>query len=278
MPDVIKVVFRGGGKHYYFSASGFDIKPGHWVVTETDNGLWLGRAISYPKKIGESEFELPIKNIVRIATSEDIEQHIKNRKESHKYFNVCKELIKELGIGMKLVNADLSLDGKHITFHFTAEQRVDFRELLKKLCSRIKKKIELRQVGVRDEAKIIGGFGSCGCFMCCTQFLSDFEPVSIKMAKEQNLPLNPNKISGVCGRLMCCLKYESDHYKEFMERVPERGTKVQLPQGAAVIIDFNVPKQSAILSLENGIHVELPVQELLEVYSLGSSGNLRAPA
>lgn len=275
MLEVIKVVFRNGGKHYIFSSSGLDIEPRQWVVIETDNGSELGKSISHPQEFDESEFDKQIKSIARIATEEDLEQYAKNKKFAWKYFDICKKLIKELSLEMKLINADLSLDGKHVTFHFTAEQRIDFRELLKKLCSRIKKKIELRQVGVRDEAKIVGGFGSCGCFMCCTQFLSDFAPVSIKMAKEQNLPLNPSKISGVCGRLMCCLKYESDCYKDFMEKAPGKGTEIKLPQGTATIVDFNVIKESAILSLENGLCVEMPVAEL--PYSCGNSGNLRAP-
>lgn len=276
MSDVVKIVFRNGGKHYSFSSDGLDVKPGQWVVIETDNGLQLGKAVSHCQEIYESEPERHFKSIARIATEEDIEQYSENKKYARKYFDICKNLIKELGLEMKLINTDLSLDGKHVTFHFTAEQRIDFRELLKKLCSRIKKKIELRQVGVRDEAKIMGGFGSCGCFMCCTQFLSDFAPVSIKMAKEQNLPLNPDKISGICGRLMCCLKYESDHYREFMKRAPEKGTEIQLPQGTATVVDFNVTKGSAVLFLENGLSVEMPIDEIN--YSRGDNGNLRAPA
>lgn len=262
MPEAVKVVFRSGGKQYYFSTNDLEIVRSQTVVVETEYGPELGMVISDPEEINKSQVDSPLKQIIRIATEADQKKKCENKKKVQGYFATCKKLIREQGVDMKLISAELSLDEKRVTFFFTAEQRVDFRELLKKLCSDIKKKIELKQVGVRDEARIIGGFGACGCFMCCNMFISDFDPVSIKMAKEQNLPLNPNKISGACGRLMCCLKYEFDHYHEFSKKAPPRGREVKVEQGKGRITDFNAIKETAIVTLETGIHVEVPISEL----------------
>lgn len=262
MPEAVKVVFRSGGKHYFFSTNDIEIVQGQWVVVETEQGAEIGKVISAPESIEKSQVDTPLKQIIRTATEADQKTKCENKHKASEYFQRCKKLIRDQGMAMKLISAELSLDGKRVTFYFTAEQRVDFRELLKKLCSEIKKKIELKQVGVRDEARITGGFGACGCFMCCNQFISDFEPVSIKMAKEQNLPLNPNKISGACGRLMCCLKYEFDHYHDFMKKAPQRGRDVKIEQGRGRITDFNAIKQTAIVTLETGLHVEVPISEL----------------
>lgn len=262
MPEAVKIVFRSGGKQYFFSANDIEVVAGQIVVVETDKGEELGKAVSGPEQIDGSGIGSPLKNVLRIANETDQKSKCENKKKAQEYFQTCKRLIKDQNMDMKLINAEVSLDGKRVSFFFTAEQRVDFRELLKKLCSDTKKKIELKQVGVRDEARILGGFGSCGCFMCCNQFISDFDPVSIKMAKEQNLPLNPNKISGACGRLMCCLKYEHAHYNEFMKKAPRRGKEVKVPQGIGRITDINAIKQTAILTLESGMHIEVPISEI----------------
>ncbi|MDI6821870.1 MAG: stage 0 sporulation family protein [Actinomycetota bacterium] len=220
MPRVVGVVFREAGKVYYFNPRRLDLKVGDNVIVKTSRGLEFGEVVMLPQDIPEDELTAPLKKVIRKATQEDRTQVEKNRAKEKEAFETCEEKIKEHGLPMKLVDVEYVFDKSRIVFYFTAEERVDFRALVKDLASIFRTRIELRQIGVRDEAKMIGGIGPCGRRLCCTLFLSDFEPVSIRMAKEQDLPLNPLKISGICGRLMCCLKYEYEWYKEFKSKAP----------------------------------------------------------
>lgn len=260
MPTAVKVAFRPGGKAYHFSPADLDLKYGEEVIVKTEKGLEVARVVSCPSDIEEKDLVSPLKDIIRIATDEDRAKIEKHKKLEDEYYHVCKTKARKLNLEMKIINAELSFDGKSTTFHFLAEQRVDFRQLVKELNTELKVKVELRQIGVRDEAKFIGGFGCCGQRLCCTQFMCDFDPVSIKMAKEQNLPLNPNKISGNCGRLMCCLKYENEVYKEFKKRAPRVGSKVKTPEGRGEVCEVNTLKESLLVALENGTRQEYPLE------------------
>ncbi len=212
MVKVVGVRFKPAGKIYYFDPGELSVEKDMNVVVETVRGLEFGTAVIGPREVSEEEVVLPLKKVVRIATPEDAEQLQSNKSKEVEAKEICLKKIAEHGLPMKLIDVEYTFDGNKVIFYFTAEGRVDFRELVKDLASVFRTRIELRQIGVRDEAKMIGGIGSCGRVLCCTSFLGDFEPVSIRMAKNQNLSLNPTKISGICGRLMCCLKYESEGY------------------------------------------------------------------
>ena len=226
MVKVIGVSFRGGGKVYYFSTENLPVKRGLHVIVETARGTEFGTAVGEIKEIDEAEFSAPIKPILRIATKRDEEQEAANREKEMKAIRICKEKILEHKLDMKLIGAEYTFDSSKVLFYFTADGRVDFRELVKDLAGVFRTRIELRQIGVRDETKVLGGIGVCGRPLCCHIYLSDFAPVSIKMAKEQNLSLNPTKISGVCGRLMCCLKNEEDTYEYLNRLMPGVGDPV----------------------------------------------------
>ncbi len=226
MVTVVGVRFKKAGKVYYFDPSDLDIDLGDKVILETARGLEFGEVVVGPKQVSEEEVVQPLKQVVRIATEED-EEHVKeNIEKAQKAMKIGLEKIEKHGLPMKLIDVEYTFDDSKLIFYFTADGRIDFRELVKDLASVFKTRIELRQIGVRDEAKMLGGLGPCGRTLCCSTFLGDFEPVSIKMAKEQNLSLNPTKISGICGRLMCCLKYESELYKDKPAAVlPKYGSK-----------------------------------------------------
>ncbi|PKM87137.1 MAG: hypothetical protein CVU87_10230 [Firmicutes bacterium HGW-Firmicutes-12] len=213
MVKVVGVRFKPAGKIYYFDPADFDIPQNSYVIVETIRGLEYGKAVISQREVKEEEVVLPLKQVIRIATEHDLIQMEANEKKEQEAKEVCQDKIEEHQLPMKLVDVEYTFDGSKVIFYFTAEGRVDFRELVKDLAAVFRTRIELRQIGVRDEAKMLGGIGGCGRVLCCASFLGDFEPVSIRMAKEQNLSLNPTKISGICGRLMCCLKYESDTYE-----------------------------------------------------------------
>lgn len=214
MPIVIGVRFKPAGKIYYFDPDTYEISSTDKVIVETARGIEFGHVVVGPREINENEIFQPLKKVLRVATEEDIKQVKENETKEKEAFKLCLEKISEHNLPMKLIEVEYTFDNSKIIFFFTAEGRVDFRELVKDLASIFRTRIELRQIGVRDEAKMLGGIGACGRVLCCHSFLGDFDPVSIKMAKEQNLSLNPAKISGICGRLMCCLKYENDVYVE----------------------------------------------------------------
>ena len=224
MVEIIGVRFKSGGKQYYFDPAGLEVQPGQGVIVETSRGLEYGECAQGNTQVEEETVVQPLRPLVRIATEEDEKTVEKNREKEAKAFQICQEKIAAHGLEMKLVEAEYSFEGNKVLFFFTAEGRVDFWALVKDLASTIHARIELRQIGVRDEAKMLGGLGICGRPFCCAQFLDEFQPVSIKMAKTQNLSLNPTKISGTCGRLMCCLKYEQEAYEDLVKHTPKPDT------------------------------------------------------
>lgn len=226
MVNVIGVRFRRAGKIYFFDPAGYDIKPGDNVIVETARGIEYGAVVLGPRDVEDDKIIQPLKPVIRQATDEDNAIEKKNKEKEKEAFGICLEKIKKHGLEMKLIDSEYTFDNNKVLFYFTADGRIDFRELVKDLASVFKTRIELRQIGVRDETKIVGGIGICGRPLCCHEHLSEFAPVSIKMAKEQNLSLNPTKISGVCGRLMCCLKNEEEAYEELNSKLPSVGDMV----------------------------------------------------
>ena len=267
MVTVIGVRFRKAGKIYYFSPNEYEIKVGDNVIVETARGVEYGKVVIASKQIEEDEIVSPLKEVIRVATPEDDEKEQANKEKEKEAFNICLEKIKKHGLEMKLIDCEYTFDNNKVLFYFTADGRIDFRELVKDLASVFRTRIELRQIGVRDETKILGGIGSCGRPLCCNTHLSEFIPVSIKMAKEQNLSLNPTKISGVCGRLMCCLKNEEEVYEEANSKLPEVGDTVTTVDGLkGEVHSISVLKQMVrvIVELENDEKEarDYPVEEL----------------
>ena len=243
MATVIGVRFKKAGKVYYFDPCEVWPRPGDSVVVETARGVEFGEVVTGAREVADEQIVAPLKKVVRIATEEDIRRAEHNEKREAEAFRVCQEKVAKHKLEMKLVSVEYTFDNSKIIFYFTANGRVDFRELVKDLASVFKMRIELRQIGVRDEAKMLGGLGSCGRPICCGAFLGDFQPVSIKMAKEQNLSLNPTKISGLCGRLMCCLKYEQDCYSQTLKKLPKVGKDIVTPDGVGVLAEINAIRE-----------------------------------
>ena len=257
MVNVIGVRFENAGKLYFFDPGQFWPTPGDYVLVETSRGIEFGEVVTGIKEIDDAMLQSPLKPVVRIASAEDL-QHFKDNKAAEKEaYQVCQKKISEHKLDMKLVSVEYTFDNSKILFYFTANGRVDSRSLVKDLASVFKTRIELRQIGVRDEAKMLGGLGICGRPICCGAFLGDFQPVSIKMAKEQNLSLNPTKISGVCGRLMCCLKYEQDQYEATRKKMPKVGKEVITPDGPGVVWELNVIKETVRVRIQKGDSSEL---------------------
>ncbi|MFZ5968645.1 MAG: PSP1 domain-containing protein [Bacillota bacterium] len=244
MVTVVGIRFKKAGKIYYFDPDHIDIEPSQNVVVETSRGIEFGEVVVGPKDVPEEDIVSPLKKVLRIATLEDEIQHKHNIDKEKEALHICLEKISEHQLDMKLIDVEYTFDNNKVIFYFTADGRVDFRELVKDLAAVFKTRIELRQIGVRDEAKMIGGLGPCGRSLCCASWLGDFEPVSIKMAKEQSLSLNPTKISGICGRLMCCLKYEHEMYQCLRDGLPEIGEKIMTPDGAAIVMENSVLLES----------------------------------
>ena len=254
MTKVIGVRFRTAGKIYYFSPGNLEIEKGEQVIVETARGVEFGDVVMGPKNVEDEEIMQPLKAVIRVATDEDRRTEEKNRKKEKEAFEICLEKIKKHELEMKLIDAEYTFDNNKVLFYFTADGRIDFRELVKDLAAVFRTRIELRQIGVRDETKIRGGIGICGRELCCHTYLSEFAPVSIKMAKEQNLSLNPTKISGVCGRLMCCLTNEEETYEELNSRLPSVGDSVTTPEGLkGEVQSLSVLRQlvKVIVTLEN---------------------------
>ena len=248
MKEVIGVRFRENGKIYFFDPLNYKIDPGRFVIVETARGVEYGKVVLGRREIDEEKMSAPLKPIIRIADEKDTAQYEANKEKSKKAFDICLEKIKKHGLQMKLIDAEYTFDDNKVLFYFTADGRVDFRELVKDLAAVFKTRIELRQIGVRDETKIVGGIGICGRELCCHKHLSEFVPVSIKMAKEQNLSLNPTKISGVCGRLMCCLKHEQDTYEYLNDKLPNVGDVVKTVDGKrGEVSSVNVLRQKVKL-------------------------------
>ena len=254
MTRVIGVRFRPAGKIYYFAPGKFHIRQGGKVIVETARGIEFGTVVAGPKEVKDEEVMQPLKSVIRIATEEDKRAEEKNREKEKEAFEICLEKIRKHNLDMKLINAEYTFDKNKVLFYFTADGRIDFRELVKDLAAVFRTRIELRQIGVRDETKIRGGIGICGRPLCCHTYLSEFAPVSIKMAKEQNLSLNPTKISGVCGRLMCCLTNEEETYEELNSRLPAIGDTVTTNEGLkGEVQSVSVLRQlvKVVVALEN---------------------------
>ena len=266
MKKVISVRFKENGKSYYFDPAGADIKTGEYVIVETARGIEFGEVVLGVREVDEKKVIQPLKSVIRMATKNDEELERKNKEKEHEAFQICQEKIRKHELQMKLIDAEYTFDNNKMLFYFTADGRIDFRELVKDLAAVFKTRIELRQIGVRDETKILGGIGICGRPLCCHTYLSEFAPVSIKMAKEQNLSLNPTKISGVCGRLMCCLKNEQETYEYLNRKLPGVGDIVTLPDGMkGEVSGVNVLRQLVKVLVDVNDEKEMrecPVEEL----------------
>jgi len=262
MPEIVGVRFKRAGRVYYFDPAGIDLKANDHVVVQTIRGLELGHVVIAPKQVLASEVTGKLKPIVRKAEEDDIERAQKLADKEGEALAECGKLIAELNLPMKLVSTEYNLDRSRLTFFFTAEERVDFRELVRELTNRFKTRVELRQVGPRDKAKLIGGLGRCGRPLCCISFLSEFDPVSIRMAKEQDLPLDPMKISGICGRLLCCLVYENKQYRQMKEKSPKKGQRVSTPTGVGKVVGVTLLKETVLVELESQATVEVPLDKI----------------
>ena len=243
MITVVGIRFKKAGKIYYFNPGSLDIKKGDNAIVETIRGIEFGECVIGPKSIQEENIVSPLKDVIRKATEEDLKKYEENKGKEKEAFDICLQKISEHNLVMKLIDVEYTFDNNKVIFYFTADGRVDFRELVKDLASVFRTRIELRQIGVRDEAKMVGGLGPCGRPMCCSSFLGDFAPVSIKMAKEQNLSLNPTKISGICGRLMCCLNFEQETYEEIRRRLPRVASIVDTPYGRGEVVSNSAVKE-----------------------------------
>jgi len=259
MVKVVGVRFKKAGKVYYFDPGDLDIEVNTNVIVETARGIEFGEVVIPNREVPECKIVAPLKKVIRIATEEDKKHAEENGKKEKEAFDICLEKIKKHNLEMKLIDVEYTFDNNKILFYFTADGRVDFRELVKDLAAVFKTRIELRQIGVRDEAKMMGGMGICGRILCCKSFLGEFQPVSIKMAKEQGLSLNPTKISGACGRLMCCLKYEQEVYEELLKKTPNVGAIVETPEGQGAVMEVSLLKGMVKVKLDKGNETDLEV-------------------
>lgn len=258
MTKIVGIRFRTAGKIYYFDPADFDLDMAMHVIVETARGIEMGTVLIPPKEVEDDKVVSPLKPVIRVATEEDEQTVARNKEKEKEAFAICKEKIIKHGLEMKLVDAEYTFDSNKLLFYFTADGRIDFRELVKDLAAVFRTRIELRQIGVRDETKMMGGIGICGRPLCCSTYMPDFVPVSIKMAKEQNLSLNPTKISGVCGRLMCCLKYEQETYEYLNSRLPSVGEKVKTPEGIiGEVKSVSVLRQLVRVVIDNGDEKEM---------------------
>ncbi|PWU67850.1 PSP1 domain-containing protein [Gracilibacillus dipsosauri] len=260
MIEVIGVRFKKAGKIYYFDPDEVKFTNEDYVIVETVRGIEFGKVVVANKEVDEEDVVLPLKKVIRMANEKDKVLVLENKEVAQEAYETCQVKIKEHDLEMNLVDVEYTFDRNKVIFYFTADGRVDFRNLVKDLASVFKTRIELRQIGVRDEAKLLGGIGPCGRMLCCSTFLGDFEPVSIKMAKDQNLSLNPSKISGLCGRLMCCLKYENDDYETAKRELPDLGESIKTSYGNGKVVGLNI--------LERLIQIEIPEKERVVEYTL----------
>lgn len=260
MVEVIGVRFKKAGKIYYFDPDQAKLDKDNYVIVETVRGVEFGKVVVANKQVDEEDVVLPLKKVMREATDRDKVVVAENQESATEAYQVCEGKINEHELEMNLVDVEYTFDRNKVIFYFTADGRIDFRNLVKDLAAVFKTRIELRQIGVRDEAKLLGGIGPCGRMLCCSTFLGDFEPVSIKMAKDQNLSLNPAKISGLCGRLMCCLKYENDEYETAKKQLPDLGQAIETPMGKGKVVGLNI--------LERIIKINVPERETVIEYTL----------
>ena len=252
MPNVIGVQFQKAGKLEYYTPNDIQVELDDWVVVESKRGIEIGIVKNPLMDIAEEDVVLPLKNIIRIADDKDIDKFNCNERDAENALILCKDIVREQGLDMRLVNCEYTLDKSKVIFNFTADDRIDFRKLVKILAQHLKTRIELRQIGVRDEAKLLGGIGPCGRSLCCSTFLGDFEPVSIKMAKNQSLSLNSGKMNGVCGRLMCCLSYEDDFYRDSKASYPDLGDDIETKDGTGQVVAIDVIAGTIKVVFEKG--------------------------
>lgn len=274
---IVGIRFRPAGRIYYFDPRGASYSTGQYVIVETVRGIEAGRVVIAPKKIAEKDVSDPLKPALRLASEEELRMMLSFKSKEKEALAQCAYHVQQHKLPMKLVEAEYTFDGSRLTFYFTADERVDFRALVRDLAATFRTRIELRQIGARDQAKLQGGVGICGKTLCCSSWIADFGVVSIKMAKEQDLPLNPAKISGVCGRLLCCLAYENDNYIQAKQTMPPVGTFIDTPGGQGRVVSINVPKSSVEVMLESGVIIQWPVEQKdIRVGGCGSCGMNKA--
>jgi cell fate regulator YaaT (PSP1 superfamily) len=256
---IVGIRFRPAGRIYYFDPQGASYTNGQYVIVETIRGVEAGRVVLAARKIAESDLSDPLKPVLRLASEDELRMMLSFKGKEKEALVQCAYHVGQHKLPMKLVEAEYTFDGSRLTFYFTADERVDFRALVRDLAATFRTRIELRQIGARDQAKLQSGVGPCGKTLCCSSWISDFGVVSIKMAKEQDLPLNPSKISGVCGRLLCCLSYENENYIQAKEHLPQIGTVLDTPSGTGRVVSINVPRSSVEVMLESGVTVQMPI-------------------
>jgi cell fate regulator YaaT (PSP1 superfamily) len=269
---IVGIRFRPAGRIYYFDPQEQTFNTGQYVIVETVRGVEAGRVVIAPKMIAESDLSDPLKPVLRLATEDELRMMLSFKSKEKEALIRCAERVQQHNLPMKLVESEYTFDGSRLTFYFTADERVDFRALVRDLAATFRTRIELRQIGARDQAKLQGGVGICGKTLCCSSWIKEFGIVSIKMAKEQGLPLNPSKISGVCGRLLCCLSYENDNYVQAKRQMPQVGIMLTTPSGMGKVVSVNVPQNSVEVMLESGVTIQIPVDEEKEQKSCGSGG------
>jgi cell fate regulator YaaT (PSP1 superfamily) len=261
--NVVGIRFQQAGKIHYYDPKAIELAIGDLVVVQTKNGLKIAKVVIAPDQVISSEIDQPLSPPVRKATPEDLDQWNRAKGKEAEALSKCKELVTKYELDMKILVAESNLSGDHLTVYFAAPQKVDFRKLARELASHLKAKVEIRQVGPRDASKLLGGIGRCGAPLCCTSFLTEFSPVSVKMAKEQNISLDPTKNSGACGRLLCCLGYESEHYHAMAKKLPRRGQRVQTPSGDGKVVGVNILKETVTVQLEDDTVADIPYTELI---------------
>ncbi len=260
---IVGIRFRPAGRIYYFDPQGASYSTGQYVIVETSRGVEAGRVVIPSKKLAERELSDPLKPVLRLANEDELRMMLSFKGKEKDALVQCAQQVQQHNLPMKLIEAEYTFDGSRLTFYFTADERVDFRALVRDLAATFRTRIELRQIGARDQAKLQGGVGMCGKTLCCSSWITDFGVVSIKMAKEQDLPLNPSKISGVCGRLLCCLAYENDNYVQAKQNMPPVGTFLDTPGGQGKVVSINVPKESLEVMLESGVIIQVPLKQQL---------------
>ncbi len=269
---IVGIRFRPAGRIYYFDPQGQAYTTGQYVIVETVRGTEAGRVVIAPKKLAESDLTDPLKPVLRLASEDELRMMLSFKSKEKDALVQCARHVVQHNLPMKLVEAEYTFDGSRLTFYFTADERVDFRALVRDLAATFRTRIELRQIGARDQAKLQGGIGMCGKTLCCSSWITDFGVVSIKMAKEQDLPLNPSKISGVCGRLLCCLSYENDNYVQAKQAMPQVGTMLNTPSGLGKVVSINVPKEYVEVMLESGVIIQVPANQQVEQKLSGNGG------
>src|SRR6266705_1227512 len=261
----VGIRFRPAGRIYYFDPQGQAYTTGQYAIVETVRGTEAGRVVMASKKLAESELSDPLKPVLRLASEDELRMMLSFKSKEKDTLVRCAQQVEQHNLPMKLVEAEYTFDGSRLTFYFTADERVDFRALVRDLAATFRTRIELRQIGARDQAKLQGGVGPCGKTLCCSSWIADFGVISIKMAKEQGLPLNPTKISGVCGRLLCCLSYENENYIQAKQQMPQIGAILNTPSGPGKVVSVNVPRNSVEVMLESGVTIQIPVEQSADV-------------